>query len=38
MSEDRAEIKLDEYKKQQASSGPSTLGDLLKEEFDNQEK
>jgi len=38
MSEDRAEMKLDEYKKQQASSGPSTLGDLLKEEFDNQEK
>jgi small subunit ribosomal protein S1 len=38
MSEDSSEMKLDEYKKQQASSGPSTLGDLLKEEFDNQEK
>jgi len=38
MSEDSAEMKLDEYKKQQASSGRSTLGDLLKEEFDNQEK
>ncbi len=38
MSEDSAEMKLDEYKKQQTSSGPSTLGDLLKEEFDNQEK
>jgi small subunit ribosomal protein S1 len=36
--EDSAEMKLDEFKKQQASSGPSTLGDLLKEEFDNQEK
>ena len=35
---DSAEMKLDEFKKQQASSGPSTLGDLLKEEFDNQEK
>ena len=38
MSDDSAEMKLEEYKKQQASSGPSTLGDLLKEEFDNQEK
>ncbi|MBU0965413.1 MAG: 30S ribosomal protein S1 [Proteobacteria bacterium] len=38
MSDDSAEMKLDDYKKQQASSGPSTLGDLLKEEFDNQEK
>jgi len=37
-SEDSTEMKIDEYKKQQASSGPSTLGDLLKEEFDNQEK
>ncbi|MBU4263630.1 MAG: 30S ribosomal protein S1 [Proteobacteria bacterium] len=38
MSEDSSEMKIDEYKKQQLSSGPSTLGDLLKEEFDNQEK
>ncbi|MCK9296440.1 MAG: 30S ribosomal protein S1 [Desulfobulbaceae bacterium] len=38
MSEDSTDMKLEEYKKQQASSGPSTLGDLLKEEFDNQEK
>ncbi|MEW6518912.1 MAG: 30S ribosomal protein S1 [Desulfurivibrio sp.] len=33
MSDDSGEMKLEEYKKQQASSGPSTLGDLLKEEF-----
>jgi len=38
MSEDSGEMKLDEYKKQQASSAPSTLGDLLKEELVNQEK
>jgi small subunit ribosomal protein S1 len=38
MSESSSEMKLEEYKKQQASSGPSTLGDLLKEELDNQEK
>jgi small subunit ribosomal protein S1 len=37
MSDD-SEMKLDEYKKQQAASAPSTLGDLLKEELDNQEK
>lgn len=33
MSDDSGEMKLEEYKKQQASSGPSTLGDLLKEEL-----
>lgn len=38
MSEDSGEMKLDEYKKQQAASAPSTLGDLLKEELVNQEK
>ncbi|MBI4792237.1 MAG: 30S ribosomal protein S1 [Deltaproteobacteria bacterium] len=38
MSEDSGEMKLDEYKKQQASSAPSTLGDLLKEGLVNQEK
>lgn len=38
ISDDSSEMKLEDYKKHQASSGPSTLGDLLKEEFDNQEK
>ncbi|MFH1215438.1 MAG: 30S ribosomal protein S1 [Pseudomonadota bacterium] len=38
MSDDGEEIKLDDYKKFQASTGPSTLGDLLKEELVNQER
>lgn len=38
MSDDGEELKLEDYKKFQASSGPSTLGDLLKEELDNQER
>lgn len=38
MSDDSSEMKLEDYKKQQASTGPSTLGDLLKEELVNQEK
>ncbi|MDF1613384.1 30S ribosomal protein S1 [Desulfurivibrio dismutans] len=30
--------RIEEYKQQQAKSGPSTLGDLLKEEMESQEK
>ncbi|MBI5557558.1 MAG: 30S ribosomal protein S1 [Deltaproteobacteria bacterium] len=38
MSDDSSTMKLEDYKKQQAAAGPSTLGDLLKSEMDNQER
>ncbi len=38
LSEESAEEDMGEYKKKQASSGPSTLGDLLKEEMDMKDK
>jgi len=38
MSDEPGEGSIEEYKKKQAASGPSTLGDLLKEEIGNQEK
>lgn len=38
MTEEPGQGGVEDYKKQQAASGPSTLGDLLKEEMGNQEK
>ncbi|MFZ5765919.1 MAG: 30S ribosomal protein S1 [Thermodesulfobacteriota bacterium] len=38
MTDDSDDMKLEDYKKMQAQSGPSTLGDLLKEELNNQER
>lgn len=38
LTDDGGEMHLDEYKKKQVSEGPSTIGDLLKEELDNQER
>lgn len=37
MTEEPGKASMEDYKKQQAASGPSTLGDLLKEEMTNQE-
>jgi small subunit ribosomal protein S1 len=36
LTDDSAEGSLEEYKQKQAKSGPSTIGDLLKEEMDNK--
>lgn len=38
MTDEPGEGSVEEYKKKQAASGPSTLGDLLKEEMGQQEK
>ncbi|MCK5194453.1 MAG: S1 RNA-binding domain-containing protein, partial [Desulfobulbaceae bacterium] len=38
MTAEPGETGLGDYKKQQAARGPSTIGDLLKEKIDNQEK
>ncbi|MBC8318834.1 MAG: 30S ribosomal protein S1 [Desulfobulbaceae bacterium] len=38
MTTEPGEAGVEEYKKQKTASGPSTLGDLLKEEMGNQEK
>jgi hypothetical protein len=36
LTDDSAEGSYEEYKQKQAKSGPSTIGDLLKEEMDNK--
>ncbi|ADH86234.1 30S ribosomal protein S1 [Desulfurivibrio alkaliphilus] len=38
LSDEGEAARIEEYKQQQAKSGPSTLGDLLKEELESQEK
>ncbi len=38
LSDEGEAARVEEYKQQQAKSGPSTLGDLLKEEMESQEK
>lgn len=38
LTDDSAEGSYEEYKQKQAKSGPSTIGDLLKEEMENKDK
>ena len=37
LSEESSEDNFQDYKKQQAAAGPSTIGDLLKEELDKED-